>query len=201
MILAFLVVVLPLGWAILSSLRPSGEILANPFGFAGFPYWQNFQTAWKEAQFNRYFLNSLVITVGTLVVLIPIGSMAAYVLAQYPFRLSRLLEVLFALGMMFPTILSVIPLYLMLSNWGWVNTLPGIILVYVAYSLSFTIFVLTGFFQGLPRELGEAATIDGAGHSKTFFWVMLPIARPGVVTVACGCAQLPLGVSLCQPGA
>jgi N-acetylglucosamine transport system permease protein len=126
----------------------------------------------------------LVVSLATLAVLIPAGAMAAYVFAKFTFKGSNLLFGSFLGGMMFPNFLIIVPLFMLLRSFSLVDTRVGLIVVYVAYSLSFTIFVLTGFFQSLPSELGEAAMMDGCTDSSTFWKIMLPLAKPGLLVVA-----------------
>jgi N-acetylglucosamine transport system permease protein len=176
-------VFLPLVWTMLSSVKAGSEILGSPWGLPAQIRMDNYGRAWNEAGIGRAFVNSAIVTVCTLVILLPIGSMAAYVLAKYTFPGSKLTLTAFLTGMMFPHFLVVVPLFLMLRDLQILDTLFGLVVVYVAYSLAFTIFVLTGFFQSLPDELGEAAMLDGCGHAATFWHVMLPLARPGIVVV------------------
>ena len=182
-LLAALIVV-PLGWVVLASLKTSAEIVSSPWALPASPQWGNYAKAWREAGIGHYFLNSLLVTAASLAILLPVGAMAAYVLAKHPFRGSRWVSGAFLGGMMFPNLLVIVPLFLLLRSLHLLNTLHGLVAVYVAYSLSFTIFVLTGFFQTLPDELAEAAALDGATHAGTFWKVMLPLARPGVLVVA-----------------
>ncbi|MBX7131589.1 MAG: carbohydrate ABC transporter permease [Fimbriimonadaceae bacterium] len=178
-----LTVIVPLIWVLATSLKSSDEIFRTPWGLPSNPQWQNYPKAWGEAKIGSYFLNSLIATVGTLVLLLPIGAMAAYVFAKYPFRGSKTLFGTFLGGMMFPNFLVIVPLFFLMKNLHLLDTRVGLILVYVAYSLSFTIFVMTGFFQSLPDELMEAAHLDGCTHASTFWKVMLPLARPGLIVV------------------
>lgn len=178
-----LTVLLPLLWVLLSSVKPGAEILGDPWGLPSRLEWGNYARAWKEAGIGRAFVNSLMVTVATLAVLLPIGAMAAYVLAKYVFRGSKALLTTFLGGMMFPHFLVIVPLFFMLRDLKMLDTLHGLVIVYVAYSLSFTVFVLTGFFQTLPDELAEAAMLDGCGHAGTFWRVMLPLAKPGLIVV------------------
>lgn len=178
-----LAVLLPLVWVLFSSVKQGSAILGNPFGLPSELRWANYGKAWGEAGIGKAFVNSLIVTVITLGILIPIGAMAAYVLAKYTFRGSKAVAVTFLGGMMFPHFLVVVPLFLMLRDLKMLDTLHGLIIVYVAYSLSFTIFVLTGFFQTLPDELAEAAQLDGCTHAGTFWRVMLPLAKPGLIVV------------------
>ena len=177
-------IVLPLGWVVLASLKTSHEIATSPWSTPASPQWGNYARAWREAGIGRYFLNSIVVTLASLAILLPAGAMAAYVLAKHPFRGSRTIFGAFLGGMMFPNLLVIVPLFLMLRSMSLTDTKTGLVAVYVAYSLSFTIFVLTGFFQTLPDELAEAAALDGATDAGTFWKVMLPLARPGVLVVA-----------------
>ncbi len=120
---------------------------------------------------------------GALVLTMLFGAMAAYVLARYRFRGSRVVYYAFVGGMMFPVFLALVPLFFVVRNLGLLGTLPGLILVYAAYSLPFTVFFLTAFFRTLPTSVAEAAMVDGCGHFGLFFRVMLPMARPGLVSV------------------
>ncbi len=176
-------VVLPLLWVLLTSFKEGHEIFKSPWGLPATPQWVNYGNAWNEAGISRFFGNSLLVTCGTLILLLPAGAMAAYVFARYPFWGSKQLFGSFLGGMMFPHFLVIVPLFFLLQNIGIFDTRTGLILVYVAYSLSFTVFVLTGFFQALPDELAEAAMMDGCGHAGTFWRVMLPLAKPGLIVV------------------
>ncbi|MBN9502271.1 MAG: hypothetical protein BGO01_16925 [Armatimonadetes bacterium 55-13] len=183
-----LTIVVPLLWVLVNSLKTGSEVFSRPWGIPSSPQFVNYKNAWNEAGIGKYFLNTLLVTVGTLVILLPISAMAAYIFGRYPFRGSKTLFSAFLGGMMFPNFLVVIPLFFLLrdiplGDGNMLDTRTGLILVYVAYSLSFTIFVLTGFFQALPGELAEAAMMDGCGHAKTFWKIMLPLARPGLIVV------------------
>ncbi|NUQ69531.1 MAG: carbohydrate ABC transporter permease [Chthonomonadales bacterium] len=176
-------VALPLVWVLMTSFKSSPEIFASPWSIPGELRWVNYAKAWQEAGIARCFVNSLKVTAATMLILLPVGSMAGYILARYPFRGSRWVLTAFLGGMMFPIFLAIVPLFLLLRDLGLLNSLEGLTLVYVAYSLPFTIFVMTGFFHTLPAELLEAAMIDGCGHGAAFWRVMLPLARPGLVVV------------------
>lgn len=178
-----LAILVPLLWVLMSSLKSGFEIVSSPWTLPSSPQWVNYKNAWEEAGIGRAFLNSLLVTVSTLIILLPIGAMAAYVLARYAFPGRNAIFGTFLGGMMFPNFLVIVPLFLLLRSVSLVDTRTGLTLVYVAYSLSFTVFVMTGFFQSLPNELGEAATIDGCTHAGTFWKVMLPLARPGLIVV------------------
>lgn len=175
----------PLAWVVASSFKSASQIATDPWALPTELRWENYANAWSSASTNlgRAFFNSLLVAVSTMVVLIPISAMAAYVLAKYAFPGSKAVYASFLAGMMFPQFLVIVPLYLTMVDLDLADTFPGLILVYIAFSLPFTVFVLTGFFHNLPDELGEAAMLDGCGHAKTFWRVMLPLARPGLVVV------------------
>ncbi len=176
-------ILLPIGWVILSSFKSGNQILSTPWGMPTQFHTENYAHAWNEAGLAHYFLNSFIVTIASIAILLPIGAMAAYIFARYPFWGSKFFFGAFLGGMMFPNFLIIVPLFMLLSNMHLYDTKTGLILVYVAYSLSFTIFVLTGFFQTLPNELAEASMIDGCTDAGTFWKIMLPLAKPGLVVV------------------
>ena len=179
-----LMVLAPLAWVILASFKTNTEIfLHSPFSLPGTVAFDSYVTAWSEAHVGRYFLNSVFVvavsTAGTML----FGSMAAYVLARYSFVGNRFIYYLFVSGLAFPVFLALVPLFLILQNLGLLNTYTGLILVYIAYSLPFTVFFMTAFFKTLPNEIAEAAVVDGASHTRLFFQVMVPMARSGLVSI------------------
>lgn len=182
-VLFVLTVLVPLIWVIYSSIKSSPEILASPWSLPSAPQWNNYVKAWNESRIGSYFWNSLYVCLVTLLILIPVSAMASYIFAKHPFKGSNLIFGTFLGGMMFPQFLVIVPLYLLMLQLKMLNTHHGLIIVYVAFSLPFTVFVLTGFFQQLPDELGEAAMIDGCTDAGTFWRIMLPLARPGLIVV------------------
>ncbi|MFD4633033.1 carbohydrate ABC transporter permease [Streptomyces sp. NPDC058284] len=173
----------PLIWVALTAFRPSAEILSDPMGWPASFHWENFSNAWSKASIGRYTLNSLIILAGSLTGTMLLGSMAAYVIARFTFPGNRLVFMLFAGGMMFPVILALVPLFAVMENFGLLDTRPGLMIAYIAYSLPFTTFFLTSFFRTLPTGVQEAAMVDGASHTRTFFQIMLPMAKPGLVSI------------------
>jgi N-acetylglucosamine transport system permease protein len=173
----------PLLWVVLSGLRPHADLVSDPFGLPTSLHWENFTHAWTNADIGRYAVNSLVILAGSLTGTMLLGSMAAYVLARFEFPGNRFVYLLFTGGMMFPVFLALVPLFFVLNNFGLLNTRQGLIVVYIAYSLPFTVFFLAAFFRTLPGGVQEAATLDGASHTRTFFQIMLPMARSGLISV------------------
>ncbi|ATL31193.1 carbohydrate ABC transporter permease [Streptomyces formicae] len=173
----------PLIWVALTAFRPSAEILSDPMGWPSSFHWENFSNAWNKANIGQYTLNSLIILAGSLTGTMLLGSMAAYVIARFTFPGNRVIFMLFAGGMMFPVILALVPLFAVMENFGLLDTRPGLMIAYIAYSLPFTTFFLTSFFRTLPTGVQEAAMVDGASHTRTFFQIMLPMAKPGLVSI------------------
>ncbi|MEO3777419.1 carbohydrate ABC transporter permease [Micromonospora sp. B11E3] len=176
--------VLPLLWMFLSSFKSNAEILADPWGLPGALRFDNWARAWTTAHIGRYFLNSAIVVTGSVALTMLMGATAAYVFARYEFRGRQLAYYLFVGGLMFPVFLALVPLFFVVRNAGLFGTWTGLVLVYAAYSLPFTVFFLTAFFRTLPTSVAEAALVDGCGHFRLFFRVMLPMARPGMISVA-----------------
>lgn len=178
------IVVLPLVWVFLSSWKTTSEIFASPLSLPANWSFDNYISAWNDSRIGHYMLNSVIVVSASLVIVMILGSMAAYSLARYPFRGSSIVYYLILAGLTFPVFLAIVPLFFVLKNTGLLNTLPGLIATYVAFAFPFTVFFLFPFFRALPQEIAEAAELDGAGEWRTFFQVMLPMARPGIVAIS-----------------
>jgi N-acetylglucosamine transport system permease protein len=179
-----LLIIIPLLWTLLSSFKTTSEIFASPFSLPKNWSFDNYVSAWTSAGIGRYFLNTVIVVGCALVIVMTLGAMCAYVLARYKFFGNRFIYYLMLAGLTFPILLAIVPLFFVLRNLGLLNTMPGLIVVYVAFALPFTVFFLYPFFRALPNEMSEAADIDGAGEWRKFFQVMLPMARPGMAAVA-----------------
>jgi N-acetylglucosamine transport system permease protein len=179
-----IVVIVPFVWAILASVKTTGEIFSDPWSPPETPRWGNFDSAWNwEDGFGQYLLNTIIVVSGGVLLTMLLGSMVAYVLARYDFPGNRFVFYLFAAGMMFPVFLAIVPLFFVVDRLGMLSTYHGLILVYVAYSLPFTVFFMHAFFRTLPTSVAEAAIVDGASHTGAFFRVMLPMAKPGLLSI------------------
>jgi N-acetylglucosamine transport system permease protein len=176
-------VVVPLGWAVLSSFKSTDEILGRPWSLPSSLRWSNFVEAWTTAEIGRYFLNTTVVVALGSALTLGMGALVAYVIARYTFRGNRVIYYLFVVGMTFPTFLAIVPLFFIARGLHLANSLPGLAIIYAAYGLPFAVFFLTAYFRTLPTALAEAAFIDGCGHWGTFLRVMLPVARPGMISV------------------
>lgn len=179
-------VLFPMIWVAYSSLKPDEAIFRDTFALPALDelHFDNYRRAWREARFGEYVVNSVVITVTSVALIVLLGAMTAYALARFSHPLGRVTFWLFLAGLMIPAQLAMVPLFFELRALGLLNSRLGLILVYTANGLPFAIFVLAGFFRALPRTLYEAALIDGCNESGAFWRVMLPLARPGLVTVA-----------------
>jgi N-acetylglucosamine transport system permease protein len=178
-----LLVGVPLLWSVVSSLKTDREIFSSPWGLPATLQWDNYARAWTTAEIGSFFFNTVLVAGGALLLTMLLGSMVAYVLARYSFVGNRFIFYLFIAGMMFPIFLAIVPLFFVVDNLGLLNSLLGLTLVMAAYALPFTVFFLTGFFKTLPTAIAEAAWLDGCGHVRVFFYIMLPLARPGIISV------------------
>jgi N-acetylglucosamine transport system permease protein len=178
-----LIVIFPMLWSIMTSFKTDAEIFFSPWALPKVLVLDNFVRAWIKARIGAYLINTLLIILPSLFFTLLLSAMAAYVLARFEFRGRTVITYLFLLGMIFPIFLALVPLYFTMQKLALLDTFQGLIMVYIAFSLSFTIFFLTNFFRTLPRELGEAALMDGASHYRIFFDIYLPLASPGLVTM------------------
>lgn len=184
-----IMVIYPLLWVVMSALKTDSEVIREPLSLIPKSLqWDNFARAWS-AGIDSFFLNTLLVLVFSVTLTMLLGSMAAYALARYEFRGNRLIYWMFLSGLTLPVYLAAVPLFKGVYNMNVVLPLLGpnkhltLILVYVAWSLSFTVFFMHSFFRTLPDSIAEAAMVDGATHTRTFFSVMLPMAKPGLISI------------------
>ena len=179
-------VVFPMVWMAYSSLKPDAAIFQQPFALpaAGQVRFDNYGRAWHEARFGEYFLNSVLVTTVSVAAIVLLGAMAGYALSRFYHPAGRAVFWLFLAGLTIPAQLAMVPLFFELRGMGLLNSRTGLILVYIANGLPFAVFILAGFFKSLPRSLYEAAVVDGCNEFSAFWRVLLPLAKPGLVTVA-----------------
>jgi N-acetylglucosamine transport system permease protein len=178
-----IIVVFPMLWLLYSSFKSDREIFFSPWSLPETLRWDNFARAWISAHIGDYFVNSLIVVIPSLFLTLLLSSMAAYVIARFPFPGNRFVFYMFLSGLLFPIFLALVPLFFLVKDLRMLNTYHGLILVYTAYSLPFSVFFLTGFFKTLPSELHEAAIIDGANQYQVFFRIMLPLAQAGLISI------------------
>jgi len=179
-----IVIVAPMLWVLMSSFKTTSQILSSPFTLPTSLTFENYISAWTSASIGSYFINTVIVVASALVIVMLLGAMCAYVLARYEFKGNRVIYYLMLAGLTFPVFLAVVPLFMTLRSFGLLNTFPGLIITYVAFALPFTVFFLYAFFRTLPQEIAEAAALDGAGPWRIFFTIMLPMAAPGLASVA-----------------
>jgi raffinose/stachyose/melibiose transport system permease protein len=181
-LIAFAVTTLyPFVWVGLSSLKTDNEVFGNAFGLPSKWMFSNYVDAFTGAQVGQSLFNSLIYSSLSMVLVLLAASMASYVLARV--RPNKWLHLFFTLGIMVPIHSVIIPLLIFIRSLDMINTRQGIILAYVVSNLSFSIYILVSFMRTLPREIEDAAAIDGCGRARTFFSIILPMIKPGLATV------------------
>lgn len=187
-----LITTAPLVWALLASFKTNREFTLSPWGLPASLQWDNFARAWSDANIGRYFINSVIVVSVSVTLTMLLGAMAAYVLARYDFPGNRIVYFGFLGGLIFPVFLALVPLFFVVRNledipligqFLGLNSYLSLALVYVAFSLPFTVFFLTAFFRTLPTSIAEAGIMDGCSHFSLFFRVMLPMARAGMISI------------------
>jgi len=179
--------VFPVILIVINSLKSRRAIFGDPLGLPigeGVFDLVGYQTVLQNADFLGYFANSLIVTLGALFFVLVAGSMAAFALAEYRFRMNTLMALYLALGIMIPIRLGTIGILELVVNLGLINTLWALILVYTAQGLPLTIFILSEFMRTVSKELKDAARVDGLSEYRIFFQLALPLVRPAVATVA-----------------
>ncbi|MCR5688575.1 MAG: carbohydrate ABC transporter permease [Lachnospiraceae bacterium] len=179
LVLLAVIYIVPLLWVLITSLKDDSTLMLSPWAMPAKLEWGNYEFAWTKGHLGTAMLNSLIVCSITLVVSMLFGSMAAFAIAKLRWKLSKLSLYYFLIGMMIPIHTILIPLFVQFSGWKMSNTLIGIIIPYITFSLPITIYIMVGFFEGIPNELFEAACIDGCSVYKMFGTVAIPLAKTG----------------------
>ena len=176
-----LIVLFPIILIIMNSFKDRKAIFAMPFQFPNAETFSliGYETVLERSNFQVYFMNSIIVTIAALILTLLIGAMAAFALAEYPFHGNTLLGLYLAIGIMIPIRLGTVGILELMVNFNLVNTLVGLILIYIAQALPLTIFILSQFFRQVPKELKDAARIDGASEYRVFSMVV-PLVRPAL---------------------
>jgi len=181
-LLSYAVIVLfPIFMIIINSFKDRKAIFGMPFQIPNAETFSliGYETVLERSNFQVYFMNSIIVTVVALALTLLIGAMAAFALAEYPFRGNALLGLYLAIGIMIPIRLGTVGMLKLMVNFNLVNTLSGLILIYIAQALPLTIFILSQFFRQVPKELKDAARIDGASEYR-IFTLVVPLVRPAL---------------------
>ncbi|EOS28619.1 MAG: carbohydrate ABC transporter permease [Lachnospiraceae bacterium] len=187
-------IIVPVAWVFMASVKENSEFYGNPWTLPKGLYFQNFADAFTKASMGSYMINSVIITVLALLLLLVIALPAAYTLARYKFMGSKLLNIAFMAGLFINVNYIVVPIFLMLvdadkvmKSWLgsglFLNNLFVTALVYASTALPFTIYLLSGFFVTIPKDYEEAAFVDGSGYFRTMVTIMMPMAKPSIITV------------------
>lgn len=187
-------IMVPIIWVFMASIKKNSEFYRNPWALPEGIHLQNFADAWEKANMGSYMMNSVLVTVTAIFLLIIIALPAAYVLARFQFKTSKFWNILFMAGLFINVNYIVVPIFLMLNDsdillrkiFGHpflLNNLFVLALLYAATALPFTIYLLAGYFKTLAKDYEEAAYVDGAGYFRTMVQVIMPMAKPSIVTI------------------
>ncbi|MDA3731040.1 carbohydrate ABC transporter permease [Niameybacter massiliensis] len=183
LIITSVLVILPITWVIYTSFKTSAEFLKNPWALPSTLNWQNYANAIDKANMGSYFINSIGVTLGSLILLFILIVPVAYALSRFEFKLNKWIVMLFMAGLFISSNYIVVPIFMILKDLGGLNKLWVLCFVYAATTMPFNTYLLTGFMQGIPKEYEEAAQIDGCGYWGTLFKVIIPMSKPGFVTI------------------
>ena len=180
-----LVMILPFVYMVSTSLKPDRLVLEiPPKFFPSHPTIANYTAAWSSNDFGRYFFNSVLVAIATTIVTVLLASMMAFAFARFDFPGRRVLFGLLLLGLMVPTMMLLIPQFLLAKKMMLLDSLWGLVVFYAGGNVALNTFLLRSFFQDIPRELEEAMVVDGAGPWSRYLRLILPLSRPALATVA-----------------
>ncbi|KAA0965091.1 carbohydrate ABC transporter permease [Sporosarcina sp. ANT_H38] len=179
-----LLMVYPLYWLITSAFKTNDEFFSDPYSLPSTWVFENIVRAWEVADLGRAMINSTIVTVSATLLTVFLGALTAYALSRFTFKLKGFLIVFFLLGMLIPIHSTLVPLFTMMNLVGLLDTYWALILPYTAFELPIAIFLTVAYMTTIPKELEEAAIIDGSGYWGIFFKMMLPLSVPALSTVA-----------------
>jgi raffinose/stachyose/melibiose transport system permease protein len=182
MLLVCALFVIPLYYLVVSTFKTQAEIIQSPLALPSSLNLENYTRAFAGINFVQSFLNSLLITSVSVVLIVLFGSMAGYAIARWNNRLTRFLRVYFLAGFLVPLQVTMLPLFIIMKNLQLINTYQGMILLH-SNGAVFAIFLYTAFIRAMPRDLEEAAFVDGAGLFRTFWQIVFPLLRPVTATL------------------
>ncbi|MCR8636906.1 carbohydrate ABC transporter permease [Paenibacillus radicis (ex Xue et al. 2023)] len=185
MVVASLIVLVPTLWMVSTAFKPNDEVMVTPPQWIpDAPTWESFIRIWNDYPFATYFANSVYIVLAATIISLVFSAMAGYGASRFRFRGKSAFLTFLLVTQMFPSIMLLIPFYKVLKTLGLIDTHMGLILVYISFTIPFCTWMMMGFFQGIPKELDEAATIDGCGRIRTFVQIILPLSLPGIAATA-----------------
>ena len=178
----------PIFWTLKISVTPTSLLYSE-----GITLWpsrttfENFSTVLSATDFPRYFLNSVIVSLSTAALVTVIATLAGYAMSRFTFRGKAALAIMLLLTQTFPLVMVILPIYRMMGQVGLINSLTGLIIIYTAFNTAFATFLMQSFFDGIPKDLEEAAMIDGAIRFKAFVQIIAPLTLPGIVATAGFC--------------
>ncbi len=173
----------PILLMILSSFKKSVDIYKDPLGLPTSFSLDTYRTLLSKIPFTTYFMNSMFVSILSVVLIVVVCSLASFYIARFKFSWNHGLFFIFLLGLMIPIKLGIVPLFILMRDLGLINSLWSLVLMNTATGIPLSMLILTGFFKTMPYELEEAARIDGAGNLKILWHVVLPLMRPALGTV------------------
>ena len=176
-------IIIPFVFMAMNSLKTNQEFYANFWGWPAEPQWGNYTFGLQRSGILDMFVNTIFVVAGAEIVNIFTASMLAYVIARGKLKRPQLLFGYLLVGLLTPGIICLIPVFFVALILQMYDMRSVLILVYAAFNMAFSVFVMVAFFKSLPTELEEAAVIDGAGYSQTFWRVMFPLTKPGIITI------------------
>lgn len=181
---AMIASIYPLIWMLFYSFKNNSEIfVSNPFGPPTVLRFENYVNAWSQYDIPAYFLNSVLVAIATITFTLTLSLMFSYATARMKWRFSNVARLYLMTGMFIPVQIILVPLVIMMRNLGLTNTHWSLIVPYTAFQLGFSSFVFYGFMRSIPKELEQAAAIDGANIYTTFFRIIVPIVKPAIATM------------------
>jgi len=179
-----LIVVMPLVWMVSFSLRTNTDLLSSSSLIPRHITFQNYVDMWNVAPFATFFRNSLIVSLATVIVSLTLATPTGYALSRCKFRTRNTMIGVLLFMQVLPGMVLIVPMYLLARKLGFYNSLQGLVIVYTGLSLSLAILLARGFFGQLPRDLEEAALVDGASRFRSFLNIALPLIRPGLLAIA-----------------
>jgi raffinose/stachyose/melibiose transport system permease protein len=173
----------PLYWLFISAFKTNQEFFGRPFSLPSSWHFDNFTRAWKVSGMGTAMINSVIVTFSALFLMLLFGTIAAYILSKFEFSLKAPIMGLFLLGMLIPIHSTLVPLFIMMRKIHLLDTYMSLILPYTSFQLPICIFVIGAYLTSVPKEVEEAALIDGCGYWGVFTRIMMPLAKPAMATV------------------
>lgn len=178
----FILNLYPILWLILNSFKTEKELTSNPVGLPAELLWSNYAQAWKMAHLGPYFLNSILATIPAVVITLLVGALGAFFISRFEFKLKGAVLLYLSLGLLIPIQALLVPLFIEMRIFGLLDSRFTLLFPYVAFNLSITVFILAGFMNSFPREVEEAAIVDGCGVMGIFSRIIFPTLLPALAT-------------------